>query len=161
MPPIQGGGEMISKVTFEKTTYALPPAKFEAGTPAVAEVIGLGEAVRFVLSIGLEAIAKHEHELLTYLKSQLSTINGLRFIGDTETQAGLQSFVLEGIHAHDAGMIFDEEAIAVRTGHHCAQPVMDRFGVAATIRASLGMYTTKDEIDRLILAIHRVQKIFG
>lgn len=161
MPPYQGGGEMIDKVTFEKTTFAKPPAKFEAGTPAIAEVIGLGAAIDFINKIGLKEIAAHEDLLLKYATQKLLEINGLKIIGNAANKASLISFVLDGIHPHDAGMIFDEEAIALRTGHHCAQPVMDRFGVVATIRASFGVYSTIEEIDKLVKAIHRVQKLFG
>jgi cysteine desulfurase/selenocysteine lyase len=161
MPPYHGGGEMIDKVTFAKTTYAKPPARFEAGTPAIAEVIGLGAAIDYVLSIGLEQIAKYEHDLLEYLKEQLLTIEGIQFVGEAKNQAGIQSFILPYAHAFDIGMILDEEGVAIRTGHHCAQPVMDHFGVSATVRASIGIYNDKADIDILIKGLKRVEKIFA
>ena len=160
MPPYHGGGEMIEQVTFEKTTFAKPPARFEAGTPAIAEVIGFGIAVEYIESIGLEKIHAYEKELYDYAVEQMSGIEGLRIIGTAKEHSALVSFTLDGIHAHDAAMIFDEEAIAIRSGHHCAQPVMDRFGVTATMRASFSFYNTKKEIDSLVKAIQRVQKLF-
>jgi len=168
MPPWQGGGEMIDRVTFERTTYALPPARFEAGTPPIAEVIGFGAAIEWLNATGLSNIHAHEQELLRYLETQLLTVPGLRIIGNPKERASLVSFVLADptnphgqIHAHDAALILDEEGIAVRSGHHCAQPVMDRFKVAATIRASLGAYSEAWEVDRLVLALHRVLRVFG
>jgi cysteine desulfurase / selenocysteine lyase len=167
MPPYQTGGEMIEQVTFAKTTFAAPPSRFEAGTPAIAEVIGLGEAISFIQDTGLATIGQIEHELLQIAEQKLAAIPGLVVIGQAEQKASLISFVLHTdaqkntlIHPHDAAMIFDEEAIAVRTGHHCAQPVMDRFKVPATIRASFAVYNTPQEIDALVDCIHRVIKIF-
>ncbi len=161
MPPYQGGGEMIDTVTFEKSTYATPPHRFEAGTPAVAEVLGLEKAIDYLESIGLQEIAAYEHELLEYATEKLSAIDGLRIIGTAENKASLISFTLKAAHPHDAAMIFDEEAICIRAGHHCAQPVMDRFGIPATIRASFSFYNKKEEIDLLVKAIERVNFLFG
>ncbi len=161
MPPWRGGGDMIEQVSFSGTTYAPPPAKFEAGTPAIAEVIGLGVALEYLNDIGIEEIAAFETHLHLFAKSELRKIPGLRFIGEATHQASVISFVLDGIHAHDTAMILDEEAIAVRSGHHCAQPVMERFKVAATTRASIAFYNNEDDIHRLVKAIKRVQKIFS
>jgi cysteine desulfurase / selenocysteine lyase len=160
MPPYQGGGDMISSVTFEKTTYNVLPYKFEAGTPDIAGVIGLGAAVDYLNEIGMENIAAHEHDLLVYGTQALEGIEDVRLIGTAREKAGVLSFVLDGIHPHDIGTVLDQEGIAVRTGHHCAQPVMDRFGVPATTRASLGLYNTRAEIDRLVEGIARVKEIF-
>lgn len=160
MPPYQGGGDMIASVTFEKTVYNRLPHKFEAGTPNIAGVIGLGAALEYVNAIGRENIAAHEHQLLTYANAALSSIRGLRLIGTARDKAAVVSFVLEGVHPHDIGTILDQAGIAIRTGHHCAQPVMDRFGVPATARASLGVYNTTEEIDALIAGIHRVREVF-
>ena len=160
MPPWHGGGEMISRVTFAKTEYAPPPARFEAGTPPIAEIIGLGAALDWVDEVGLEAIGAHERELLGELRAKLSGLPGARLVGSPKEQSAIQSFVLEGIHPHDAALILDEEGIAVRAGHHCAQPVMDRFGIPATIRASFGVYSAPEEIDRLISALERVIRLF-
>jgi cysteine desulfurase / selenocysteine lyase len=161
MPPYQGGGDMISSVTFEKTLYNVIPYKFEAGTPNIADVIGLGAGIDYVNRLGLENFAAHEHELLTYATEQLSKIPGLRIIGTAKEKAAVLSFVLEGIHPHDAGTILDQEGIAVRTGHHCAQPVMHRFGIPATTRASLAFYNTKEEVDALVVGIKKVMEIFA
>jgi cysteine desulfurase/selenocysteine lyase len=161
MPPYQGGGDMISSVTFEKTTYNTLPYKFEAGTPHIAGVIGLGAALDYVQGIGLENIAAHEGELLCYATGAVSTIPGLRIIGTARRKTGVLSFVLEGVHPHDVGTILDQEGIAVRTGHHCAQPVMARFGVPATTRASFAMYNTVEEVDALVHGLHKVREIFG
>ncbi len=158
MPPYQGGGDMIRSVTFEKTEYAGIPSKFEAGTPNIAGAIGLGAAVDYVQSIGLEAIQRH---LLAYGTERLGEIDGLRLIGTAPHKAGILSFTLEGAHPHDIGTILDRSGIAVRAGHHCAQPVMDRFGVAGTVRASLGLYTRFDEIDALADGLAKVKEIFG
>lgn len=160
MPPYQGGGDMIASVTFEKTVYNRLPHRFEAGTPNIAGVIGLGAALEYVNAIGLENIAAREHQLLTYANAALSSIPGLRLIGTARDKAAVLSFVLEGVHPHDIGTILDQAGIAIRTGHHCAQPVMDRFGVPATARASLGVYNTTEEIDALIAGIHRVREVF-
>jgi cysteine desulfurase/selenocysteine lyase len=161
MPPYQGGGDMISSVTFEKTVYNKVPHKFEAGTPDIAGVIGLGAALDFVEKLGFPAIAAHEHELLAYASEKLEAISGIRLIGTARKKAGVLSFVMDGVHPHDIGTILDQQGIAVRTGHHCAQPVMDRFGIAATVRASFGLYNTKDEIDSLIRGIEGVREILG
>lgn len=161
MPPWQGGGDMISTVTFEKTTYNVPPHKFEAGTPNIAGGVGLGTALDYVSAIGFDAIAAHEDDLLAYATEQLRGINSLRIIGTARDKASIISFVLDDIHAHDVGTILDREGVAVRTGHHCAQPLMDRYGVTATTRASFGIYNTRDDIDRLIAGLRKVQDIFG
>ena len=160
MDPYQFGGDMIEQVTFEKTTFAKPPAKFEAGTPAIAEIIGLGAAIDYIEDIGFEAIAEHEHELLEYATKALSRIPGLRIIGQAEEKASLISFVLEGVHPHDIGTVLDQEGIAIRAGHHCAQPLMKRSGISATARASLAFYNTREEIDLLVQCIKRVTNIF-
>ncbi|MBP5188650.1 MAG: SufS family cysteine desulfurase [Fibrobacterales bacterium] len=161
MPPWHGGGEMIDQVTFAKTTYAPPPARFEAGTPPIAEIIGLGFALDWVRSVGLAAVAEHEAGLLADLRARLGEMPGIRLIGSPRDQSAIQSFVMEGIHAHDAALILDEEGIAVRAGHHCAQPVMERFGVPATIRVSYGAYSVRKETDQLVSALARVRRIFG
>ncbi|MBO7499848.1 MAG: cysteine desulfurase [Fibrobacterales bacterium] len=161
MPPWHGGGEMIDQVTFAKTTYAPPPARFEAGTPPIAEIIGLGFALDWVRSVGLAAVAEHEAALLADLRARLGEMPGIRLIGSPRDQSAIQSFVMEGIHPHDAALILDEEGIAVRAGHHCAQPVMERFGVPATIRVSYGAYSVRKETDQLVSALARVRRIFG
>jgi cysteine desulfurase / selenocysteine lyase len=161
MPPWHGGGDMIENVTFEKTTYNELPHKFEAGTPSIAGGIGLGAALDYVENIGFGAIEAHENELLQYTEDQLGGLNSLRRIGTAEARAGIFSFVLEGIHPHDLGTILDREGVAIRTGHHCAQPVMERFGVTATARASIGLYNNRADIDRLIAGIKKTQDIFG
>jgi cysteine desulfurase/selenocysteine lyase len=161
MPPYQGGGDMISSVTFEKTFYNAIPYKFEAGTPNIADVYGLGAALEYLNQIGLANITSYEHALLSYATEAINQIPGVRIIGTAREKAGVISFVLEGVHAHDVGTILDREGIAVRTGHHCAQPVMDRFGVPATVRASLAFYNTKQEINALAAGIQRVKALFG
>ena len=161
MPPYQGGGDMIKTVTFEKTTYNDLPYKFEAGTPNIAGGIGLGAAFDYVTRIGLDNIAAYEHELLVYGTEALSRIPGLRIIGTAREKAAVLSFVIEGIHPHDIGTVRDRQGIAVRTGHHCAQPVMDRFGVPATTRASLAFYNTTAEIDALAAGLGKVKEIFS
>ncbi len=160
MPPYQGGGDMIASVTFEKTTYNVIPYKFEAGTPNIAAAIGLGAAVDYLNQIGMENIASYEHALLAYATEAIGQIPGVRIIGTAREKAGVVSFVLDGVHAHDVGTILDHDGIAVRTGHHCAQPVMDRFGVPATARASLAFYNTKQEINALAAGLQRVKGIF-
>jgi cysteine desulfurase/selenocysteine lyase len=160
MQPYQGGGDMISSVSFEKTTYNVIPYKFEAGTPNIAGTIGLGAAIDYLNQIGLERITAYEHELLVYGTEALSQIPGVRLIGTASEKAGVLSFVLDQVHAHDVGTILDREGIAIRTGHHCAQPVMDRFGVPATSRASLAFYNTKEEIDALVAGIYKVKEVF-
>src|SRR5574337_1222135 len=161
MPPYQGGGDMILSVTFEKTIYNEAPIKFEAGTPHIAGAIGLGSAIDYMSRIGLDQIAAYEDELLTYATDAVSAIPGLRIIGTAKEKASILSFVLDDIHAHDIGTILDQEGIAIRTGHHCAQPVLQRFGVPATARASVAFYNTRDEIDALVKAIHKVTDLFG
>jgi cysteine desulfurase/selenocysteine lyase len=161
MEPYQGGGEMIKSVTFEKTIYNDVPHKFEAGTPDIAGVIGLGAAVDYMESVGLDRIAAYEHELLQYGTAALSAIPEVKLIGTAREKASVLSFTVEGIHPHDAGTILDHEGIAVRTGHHCAQPVMDRFGVPATVRASLAFYNTRAEIDALVDGIRSVVEVMG
>jgi cysteine desulfurase/selenocysteine lyase len=161
MPPYQGGGDMIKTVTFEKTTYNDLPYKFEAGTPNIAGGIGLGAAFDYVTRIGLDKIAAYEHELLVYGTEALSRIPGLRIVGTARDKAAVLSFVIEGIHPHDIGTVLDRQGIAVRTGHHCAQPVMDRFGVPATTRASLAFYNTVAEIDALAAGLAKVKEIFS
>ena len=161
MPPYQGGGDMIKSVTFEKTLYNALPYKFEAGTPNIAGVIGLGAAVDYVSALGLDNTSVYEDTLLEYGTERLSAISGLRLVGTAREKAGILSFVLDGVHPHDIGTILDSEGIAVRTGHHCTQPVMERFGVAATARASLAFYNTKEEIDTLVRGIDKVMEVFG
>ncbi len=160
MPPYQGGGDMISSVTFEKTLYNALPFKFEAGTPHIAGGIGLGAGLEYVMGLGLDAIAAHEHALLDYGTQLLLKVPGLRLIGTAREKAGVLSFVMEGIHAHDVGTILDQEGIAIRTGHHCAQPVMARFGVPATARASLAFYNTREELDALAAGLGKVREVF-
>ena len=161
MPPYQGGGDMISLVTFEKTHYNVIPFKFEAGTPHIAGVIGLGAAIDYVSGIGLGAVAAYEGEVLAYATAQLSTIKGLRIIGRAKEKASVLSFVLEGVHPHDIGTVLDREGVAIRAGHHCAMPVMQRFGVPATARASLAFYNTREEVDVMVRAVRKVLKVFG
>ena len=161
MPPWQGGGDMILSVTFEKTTYNALPYKFEAGTPNIEGVIGLAAALDYVKSIGLDNIAVHEQDLLAYANARLAEIRGLRFIGTASEKAAVISFVLEGVHPHDIGTILDQEGIAIRTGHHCAQPLMMRFNVPATGRASFGLYNTREEVDLLVAGLHKVLEVFG
>lgn len=161
MPPYQGGGDMIASVTFEKTIYNGLPYKFEAGTPNVAGVIGLGAAIDYVESIGLESIAAYKQDLLTYATDKLKTIPGIRLIGTAKEKTSILSFVHPDIHAHDMGTLVDDEGVAIRTGHHCTQPVMKHFGVPATSRASLAMYNTKEEIDILVDAINKAREVFA
>jgi cysteine desulfurase/selenocysteine lyase len=152
---------MILSVTFEKTLYNVVPFKFEAGTPHIAGVIGLGAAIDYLNGIGLEKIVAYERELLAYATNAVSTIPGLRLIGTAKEKAGILSFVLDGVHAHDIGTILDQEGVAIRTGHHCAQPVLHRFGVPATARASLAFYNTREDIDALVRGIHKVTELLG
>ena len=161
MPPVQGGGDMIKSVTFEKTIYNDLPFKFEAGTPNIAGAIGLGAAIDYVQAIGYESFAAYEDELLDYGTRALGQIDSVRIIGTAPRKAGILSFVMENIHPHDIGTILDAEGVAVRTGHHCAQPVMQRFQIPATVRASLAMYNTRDDIDALVRAIDRVIEVFS
>ena len=161
MPPWQGGGDMISSVTWEKTTYNKVPHKFEAGTPDMAAVAGLKAAIEFLDEVGIERVAAHEHDLLEYATRVVSAIEGVRLIGTAAEKAGVLSFVLEDVHPHDIGTILDQEGIAVRTGHHCAQPVMDRFCIPATVRASFAVYNTRAEVDALARGIRKVMEVFG
>ncbi len=161
MPPYQGGGDMIKSVTFEKTTYNDLPYKFEAGTPNIAGGIGLGAAIDYINGMDLSAVSAYEHELLEYGTKKLLEIPSLRIIGTAKEKSSVISFVLEGIHPHDIGTILDYEGIAIRTGHHCAQPVMQRFGIPATARASFAFYNTKDEVDVLVKAIYKVKEVLG
>lgn len=161
MPPYQGGGEMIDRVTFEKTTYAELPFKFEAGTPHIAGAIALGAAIDYLEDLGFDSIGTHERNLLAYATERLSAQNTVDIVGMADEKAAILSFNIQGVHPHDVGTILDHEGIAVRTGHHCAQPVMDRFDVAATIRASFGLYNTVAEVDALVEGIGRVREIFG
>jgi len=161
MKPYQGGGDMILSVTFEKTTYNVIPHKFEAGTPPIAAGIGLGATIDYLESIGIDRIAAHEHELLEYATDAFKTLKGVRIVGTAKNKAAVLSFVVQGVHPHDVGTILNEDGVAVRTGHHCAQPVMQRFGIPATARASFYLYNTMQEVDALVAGIRRVQKIFG
>jgi cysteine desulfurase/selenocysteine lyase len=161
MPPYQGGGDMILSVTFEKTTYNALPHKFEAGTPNIAGVIGLGAAAEYLASLGMDRIAAHEAQLLAYGTEQLAAIEGLRLIGTAEHKAGVLSFTMDCAHPHDIGQLLDDAGVAVRAGHHCAQPVMQRFGIPATARASLGLYNTREDIDALVKGLQTVKEIFG
>ena len=161
MPPFLGGGDMIRSVTFDKTTYADLPDKFEAGTPHIAGAIGLGAAVDYLTALGFDKISNHESQLLDYGTAALSAIPGLQLIGTARNKASILSFVLEGAHPHDIGTIVDMEGVSIRTGHHCTQPLMDRFGIPATARASIAMYNTRQEIDQLVHALHRVREMFS
>jgi cysteine desulfurase/selenocysteine lyase len=161
MPPYQGGGDMISSVTFEKTIYNKLPYKFEAGTPHVAGAIGLGAGIEYLNGVGMDNIASYEHEVLAYASEAVSAIPGIRLIGTAREKAGVLSFLLDGIHPHDIGTILDHEGIAIRTGHHCAQPVMQRFGIAATARASFALYNTRQEVDALVEGIEKVREVFA
>ncbi len=161
MPPYQGGGEMIASVTFAKTTYNVPPYKFEAGTPNIAGVVGFGAAVAYLGQLDREAVESHEQELAERASRQLVAVPGVRLIGTPRRRAGVVSFLVEGVHAHDVGTILDREGIAVRAGHHCAQPVMQHFGVPATVRASFGLYNTRAEVERLVEGVRRVRKLFA
>jgi len=161
MPPWQGGGGMIENVTFEKTTYAAIPARFEAGTPNIAGAVGLGAAIEYVEAVGLERIAAHEQQLLAYATEALGEIPGLTIIGTAPEKAGVVSFVLDCAHPHDIATILDREGVAVRAGHHCTQPVMQRFGVPATVRASFGVYNTREDVDALVAGLRTVVEVFG
>jgi cysteine desulfurase/selenocysteine lyase len=160
MPPYQGGGDMIKSVTFEKTTYNALPYKFEAGTPNIAGAVGLAAAVDYVTGIGMDAVTAHERELLTYGTVALSGVPGLTLIGTAPEKSSVLSFVMDGVHPHDIGTVVDQEGVAVRTGHHCAQPLMRRLGIPATARASLALYNTREEIDVLVAALHKVRELF-
>ena len=160
MPPYQGGGEMIRSVSFEKTTYNKLPHKFEAGTPNISGAVGLGAAMNYISSIGYEAIAAHEHDLLEYATAQLTSIPKVRLVGTARQKASVISFTIEGVHAHDVGTILDQDGIAVRAGHHCTQPLMERLGLDATARASFAFYNTREEVDALVEGVHRVIEVF-
>jgi cysteine desulfurase/selenocysteine lyase len=160
MPPVQGGGAMIDKVSFEKTSFAPPPARFEAGTPHVVGVVGLAAAIDYVQAIGLEAIAAHEDALVQQARAALRSLNSVRLFGPEEA-AGIVSFAVEGVHPHDVGTILDESRVAIRAGHHCAQPLMAHLGVDATARASFGVYNGPRDIEALVAGLERVRRIFG
>ncbi|HEX2635556.1 MAG TPA: cysteine desulfurase [Gemmatimonadales bacterium] len=161
MPPWQGGGDMIEAVTLEASTFAPPPARFEAGTPKIAQVIGLGAALDYVAAVGRAAIGAREDELLAYATDRVSGLDGIRLIGTARHKAAVLSFVVEGVHPHDVAAVLDDEGVAIRAGHHCAQPVMSRFGVPATVRASFAFYNTREEIDVLIRGLGRVRTLFA
>ena len=161
MQPFKGGGDMILSVTFEKTEYNVPPHRFEAGTPPIEHAIGLGAAIDYLNGVGIERIAAYENELLAYATAQVSAIPGGRVIGTAKHKAAVLSFEVKGVHPHDVGTLLNQEGIAIRTGHHCAQPVMQRFRVPATARASFAFYNTMAEVDALAAAIRNVQKVFG
>jgi cysteine desulfurase/selenocysteine lyase len=161
IPPYQGGGEMIRSVSFEKTTYSPLPGKFEAGTPNIAGAVGLGAAVEFLEEVGIEAIAAHEHDLLEYATQTIAPIPGIRLIGTAREKAGVLSFTLGDVHPHDLGTILDAEGIAIRTGNHCAQPAVERFGVPATARASFAAYNAREDVDALVRSLHKVSEVFG
>lgn len=161
LPPYQGGGDMIDRVTFEKTTYAGLPAKFEAGTPHVAGGIGLGAALDYLMEVGMEAVEAYEDGLIAYAEERLAAVDGLRFVGTPEKRAGAISFLLDGVHPYDAGTVLDRLGVAVRTGQHCAQPVMDRFGIDGTIRASFAFYNTRADVDALVDGLGKVRALFG
>ncbi len=161
MPPYQGGGEMILSVSFEETLFKEIPHKFEAGTPDIAGVVGLGAALDYVTEVGFDAVAGHESELLGYATEAVSQVPGLMLIGTAPRKASILSFVIDAVHPHDIGTILDAQGVAVRSGHHCAQPVMDHFGVPATVRASLALYNTKADIDALVSALFEVREVFA
>jgi cysteine desulfurase/selenocysteine lyase len=161
MPPWQTGGDMIERVTLERSTWAAPPARFEAGTPPIAEVAGLGAAIDYVETVGLTAMGMRERELLSRATEAIGALPGVRLVGTAGEKVGVLSFVLDGIHPHDVGTVLDDEGVAVRAGHHCAQPVMQRFGIPATVRASFAFYNTLEEIDVLVRGVQRARKVFG
>jgi cysteine desulfurase/selenocysteine lyase len=161
MPPFLGGGDMIGSVSYQNSTWAKPPYRFEAGTPAIIETIGLGAAIDYVNAIGFDAIAAHERELTEHALAVLAEIEGLKVLGAAQDRGGVISFVLDGIHAHDVATLLDRQGIAVRAGHHCAEPLMGRLGVSSTARATFGLYTTLEEIDALATGIKRVQQVFA
>ncbi len=161
MPPWQGGGDMISSVTFERSTWAAVPAKFEAGTPHIAGAIGLGAAIDWLSAIGLGAVTAHEDDLLRYATAEVGRVPGVTLIGTARERASILSFALDGVHAHDIGQVLDLEGVAIRAGHHCAQPVMERYGVAATARASFALYNTRAEVDALVDGLKQVRRVFG
>ncbi|MDE2273873.1 MAG: aminotransferase class V-fold PLP-dependent enzyme, partial [Gammaproteobacteria bacterium] len=160
MPPWQGGGDMIRTVRFSGSTWNELPHKFEAGTPHIAGAIGLGAAADYLQNVGMDRIARHDQELLDYGSERLQHVRGLRLVGTAPAKVGVLSFVMDGIHPHDIGTIVDQEGVAIRTGHHCAMPVMERFGIPATARASLAFYNTRDDIDALVAALGKVHEVF-
>jgi len=161
MPPYQGGGDMISSVTFEKTTYNVVPYKFEAGTPDIAGAIGLGAALEYVMGLGMDRVTAHGRDLLDYATEKVGALPGVQLIGTARERAGVLSFVMDGVHPHDLGTILDREGIAIRTGHHCAQPVMERFGIPATARASFAVYNTREDVDALVEGIGKAHEVFA
>jgi cysteine desulfurase/selenocysteine lyase len=161
MPPYQGGGDMILEVSFSGTTYNELPYKFEAGTPNIAGIIGLGAAVDYLQSVGLVNIAQHEERLLAYMTGKLAEIDGIRLIGTAARKASVQSFLVDDIHPHDLGTVLDHQGVAIRTGHHCTMPVMEFFGIAGTARASLALYNNTDDIDRLVAAVGKARQVFA
>jgi cysteine desulfurase/selenocysteine lyase len=161
MPPFLGGGGMIASVHFEKTSYAGIPERFEAGTPDIAGAVGLGAAIDYLEGVGLEAVERYEQELLAYATDALQRVPGLRLFGTAPDKVAVFAFELEGVHPHDVGTILDAEGVAVRAGHHCAQPLMDRFGVVAMVRASLALYNTSAEVDQLVRGLARVREVFA
>jgi cysteine desulfurase/selenocysteine lyase len=161
MPPWQGGGDMILEVTFDKTIYNELPYKFEAGTPNIAGVIGLGAAIDYLQAIGMPRIAAYEQEIHDYMVGELKKIEGIRLIGEARDKASVQSFLLGDIHSHDLGTILDHQGVAIRTGHHCAMPAMQRFGISGTSRASVALYNNRDDIDRLVIALGKAREVFA
>jgi cysteine desulfurase/selenocysteine lyase len=161
MPPYQGGGDMILEVSFDGTTYNELPYKFEAGTPNISGAVGLGAAARYLMSVGMDKVAEHEKELLTYMTDKLQGIDGIRLIGTAAEKASVQSFLLDDIHPHDLGTILDQQGVAIRTGHHCAMPVMDYFCIPGTARASLGLYNNHNDVDRLVGSLMKAKEIFA
>jgi cysteine desulfurase/selenocysteine lyase len=161
MPPYQGGGEMILTVSFDSTRYNALPYKFEAGTPNITGAIGLGATIQYLSKVDFDALARHEKSLLDYASERLLELDGARIVGTAEHKASVLSFVIDGIHAHDLGTIVDGTGVAIRTGHHCAMPVMDRFGVAATARASFALYNNEDDVDRLMVGLEQAVEIFA
>jgi cysteine desulfurase/selenocysteine lyase len=160
MPPYQYGGDMVDTVTYEKTTFNEPPFRFEAGTPAIVQAIGLGKAVSYMQALGMENITAHEQELTDYATEQLNNIDGLKIIGQAKDKGGVFSFNVEGMHPQDLAFILDKEGVSIRTGHHCAQPIVNRMGYESLARASLGLYSTKEDVDSLVSAIQKAQKFF-
>jgi cysteine desulfurase/selenocysteine lyase len=161
MPPYQGGGDMIASVTFEKTTYNVLPHKFEAGTPNIAGVVGFGAAVEYLNGIDRAAAQRHEDELLAFATARVQEVPGLRVIGQAPEKASVLSFVMDGIHPHDIGTVLDAEGVAIRTGQHCAQPIMDRFGIPATARASFAFYNTKEDVEQFVAALLKAHELLG
>jgi cysteine desulfurase / selenocysteine lyase len=161
MPPFMGGGDMIASVTFEKSTWNVLPYKFEAGTPHIAGAVGLAAAMRFIRRVGFAWITAHESALLAYATEAVQAVPGVRLVGTAPAKASILSFVMDGVHPHDIGTVDDRAGVAIRTGHHCAQPVMARFGLPATARASLALYNTRDDIDQLVAALHETRRVFA